>query len=67
MKPRHGHVGDVYRPHLVRSIDRKAAQHIRIDPDRKIKHRRGAPCYPVSQGKIERWHRTFKNRILFEN
>jgi hypothetical protein len=29
---RHGHVGDVYRPHLVWPIDRKATQQIRIDP-----------------------------------
>ncbi len=28
---------------------------------------RGAPCHPQTQGKIERWHRTLKNRILLEN
>jgi hypothetical protein len=28
---------------------------------------RGAPCHPQTQGKIERWHQTFKNRILLEN
>ena len=35
--------------------------------DRKIKHLRGAPYYPMTQGKIERWHQTLKNRILLEN
>lgn len=30
-------------------------------------HIRGAPCHPQTQGKIERWHRTLKNRILLEN
>jgi transposase InsO family protein len=32
-----------------------------------IKHVRGAPCHPQTQGKIERWHQTLKNRILLEN
>jgi transposase InsO family protein len=27
----------------------------------------GAPCHPQTQGKIERWHQTLKNRILLEN
>ena len=35
--------------------------------DRKIKHLRGAPFHPQTQGKIERWHQTLKNRILLEN
>lgn len=30
-------------------------------------HTRGAPCHPQTQGKIERWHQTMKNRILLEN
>ena len=32
-----------------------------------IKHIRGAPYHPMTQGKIERWHQTMKNRILLEN
>ena len=32
-----------------------------------IKHIRGAPNHPMTQGKIERWHQTLKNRILLEN
>jgi putative transposase len=34
---------------------------------RNIEHIRGAPCHPQTQGKIERWHQTLKNRILLEN
>jgi len=30
-------------------------------------HTRGAPYHPQTQGKIERWHQTLKNRILLEN
>ena len=35
--------------------------------DRGMVHVRGAPCHPQTQGKIERWHQTLKNRILLEN
>ena len=35
--------------------------------DRKMPHVRGAPYHPMTQGKIERWHQTLKNRILLEN
>ncbi len=35
--------------------------------ERNIQHLRGAPCHPQTQGKIERWHQTLKNRILLEN
>ena len=34
---------------------------------RDMKHTRGAPYHPMTQGKIERWHQTLKNRILLEN
>jgi transposase InsO family protein len=34
---------------------------------RGMPHIHGAPCHPQTQGKIERWHRTLKNRILLEN
>ena len=30
-------------------------------------HVRGAPYHPQTQGRIERWHQTLKNRILLEN
>jgi transposase InsO family protein len=35
--------------------------------EKRITHVRGAPCHPQTQGKIERWHQTLKNRILLEN
>jgi putative transposase len=34
---------------------------------RGIQHSRGAPYRPMTQGKIERWHQTMKNRILLEH
>ena len=30
-------------------------------------HVRGAPHHPQTQGKIERWYQTIKNRFLLEN
>ena len=35
--------------------------------DAGMGHVRGAPNHPQTQGKIERWHQTLKNRILLEN
>jgi putative transposase len=35
--------------------------------DKGMKRVRGAPMYPQTQGKIERWHQTLKNRILLED
>jgi len=35
--------------------------------DNEMSHVRGAPYHPQTQGKIERWHQTLKNRILLEN
>jgi len=35
--------------------------------DHGMEHVRGAPYHPQTQGKIERWHQTLKNRILLEN
>ena len=34
---------------------------------RKMSHVRGEPMHPQTQGRIERWHQTLKNRILLEN
>jgi transposase InsO family protein len=34
---------------------------------RSMKQVHGAPMHPQTQGKIERWHQTLKNRILLEN
>jgi transposase InsO family protein len=33
----------------------------------KMEHVRGAPYHPQTQGKIERWHQTLKNRILLDH
>ena len=35
--------------------------------NQNMDHVRGAPYHPQTQGKIERWHQTLKNRILLEN
>ena len=35
--------------------------------NQSMEHVRGAPHHPQTQGKIERWHQTLKNRILLEN
>ncbi len=35
--------------------------------EQSMPHIRGAPYHPMTQGKIERWHQTLKNRILLEN
>ncbi|GAA5056472.1 hypothetical protein GCM10023208_21240 [Erythrobacter westpacificensis] len=34
---------------------------------KQMDHVRGAPFHPPTQGKIERWHQTLKNRLLLEN
>ena len=35
--------------------------------NQNMEHVRGAPYHPQTQGKIERWHQTLKNRILLQN
>lgn len=35
--------------------------------DHDMTHTRGKPYHPMTQGKIERWHRSLKNRILLEH
>ena len=35
--------------------------------DKGIKHVCGAPLHSQTQGKIDRWRQTLKNRILLEN
>jgi len=50
--------------------DRAVIQHkprLLSDNEQKMDHVRGAPFHPQTQGKIERWHQTMKNRILLEN
>ena len=35
--------------------------------ERDMRHTRGRPYHPQTQGKIERWHRSMKNQILLNN
>ena len=35
--------------------------------ERGMTHTRGKPYHPMTQGKIERWHRSMKNEVLLEN
>jgi transposase InsO family protein len=35
--------------------------------EQEMSHTRGRPYHPMTQGKIERYHRTMKNRVLLEN
>ena len=35
--------------------------------DHEIEHTRGAPYHPMTQGKIERYHRSMKNVVKLEN
>jgi transposase InsO family protein len=35
--------------------------------ERRMTHTRGRPYHPMTQGKIERWHRTMKNVVKLEN
>jgi transposase InsO family protein len=35
--------------------------------EQDMEHTRGRPYHPQTQGKIERWHRSLKNRILLEH
>ena len=35
--------------------------------DRDMTHTRGRPYHPMTQGKIERWHRSMKNQVLLEH
>lgn len=34
--------------------------------DHQMDHTRGKPYHPMTQGKIERWHRTMKDKLLLE-
>jgi transposase InsO family protein len=58
-----------HRPRLLSDngpsyIAAELAQYIEA---KNMSHVRGAPFHPQTQGKIERWHQTLKNRILLEN
>ena len=63
------HVTVVHRPRL---LSDNGASYLSTDltewlGGKGMQHVRGAPYHPQTQGKIERWHQTLKNRILLEN
>jgi len=63
------HVNVGHRPRL---LSDNGSSYISADlvewrEDKKIEHIRGAPYHPQTQGKIERWHQTLKNRLLLNN
>ena len=35
--------------------------------ERRIKHIHGSPYHPMTQGKIERWHRSMKNVVKLQH
>ena len=39
----------------------------RMAREQGMRHTRGKPYHPMTQGKIERWHLSLKSRILLEN
>ena len=62
-------VNVLHRPRL---LSDNGASYISSDladwlKDNGMDHVRGAPYHPQTQGKIERWHQTLKNRVLLEN
>ena len=62
-------VNVVHKPRLLSDngasyISGELADYIK---DQGMSHVRGAPYHPQTQGKIERWHQTLKNRILLEH
>ena len=60
------HMTVVHRPRL---LSDNGSSYVASDladwlDKQNIEHVRGAPYHPQTQGKIERWHQTLKNRIL---
>jgi transposase InsO family protein len=63
------HAAVVHRPRL---LSDNGASYISGDlaewlDKKNMRHIRGAPYHPQTQGKIERWHQTLKNRIRLDN
>jgi RNA-directed DNA polymerase len=63
------HAPNIARPRL---LSDNGASYVSSDlaewlDKKNITHIRGAPFHPQTQGKIERWHQTMKNRVLLEN
>src|SRR3954463_5595288 len=60
-----GHIGLVCYPTTGRATSRWSWRHGSTNKTCRISAAR--PYHPMTQGKIERWHLTLKNRILLEN
>ena len=63
---------DCARVHKPRLLSDNGSSYVSADlaewlDEEGMDHVRGAPHHPQTQGKIERWHQTLKNRILLEN
>ena len=63
------HANVLHRPRLLSDngpsyIAGELAEYIEANKMSKV---RGAPFHRQTQGKIERWHQTLKNRVLLEN
>ncbi len=63
------HVEVRHRPRLLSDngpcfISGELAKYLK---DRDMKHTRGKPYHPMTQGKIERYHRTLKNVVKLQN
>ena len=63
------HIAVAHRPRL---LSDNGSSYVSDDlarwlADNRMGHLRGAPYHPQTQGKIERWHQTLKNRILLDN
>jgi putative transposase len=63
------HIAHIQRPRL---LSDNGSSYVAEDlatwlKGKNMQHVRGAPYHPQTQGKIERWHQTLKNRILLDN
>jgi len=57
--------------HMPRLLSDNGSRYISGDlaewlDDHKMGHVRGAPFHPQTQGKIERWHQTMKNKVCWK-
>ena len=58
--------------HKLRLLSDNGSSYVAADladylDEKGMDHVRGAPHHPQTQGKVERWHQTMKNRVLLEN
>ena len=63
------HIEVRHRPRLLSDngpcfISKDLAEYLR---EREMRHTRGQPYHPMTQGKIERYHRTLKNVVTLQN